>query len=441
MTNSNGDAIDVLSKVIVDTVRKEVGAASFDRSMLGVVTAVNGNTYTISVFGSTYNITSDQVYTVGQSVVVTALQGDMKRLVCSPDNVGTMATVNSSVKTVDEKLNSFIDEDFANMVTKMDDRIADIQDQVDSSFMTWFYDGEPTTENTPAKDWNTEDAKQVHLGDLYYDTHSGYSYKWIVQDGVYQWVKETSSGIQSALEAASKAQDTADGKRRTFYATPSPPYDEGDVWMQGESGDLLICKTPKKITESYALSDWTKSCKYTDDTAANKAQSDVNALTTRTETLETNYADTKQKVDNKVWLSDIKQSVGGAQQEFDEQYTALKGDVETLQTDVTQLKADDETHTDDITELKKNVASHASALILRPTKTEAKNYAATAQDAATTAASTDATKKADAAKTAANEYTDGKVEELNKTISALTDRVVVLEEAVKKIKENLGIEE
>ena len=28
-----------------------------------------------------------------------------------------------------------------------------------------------------------------------------------------------------------------------------------------------------------------------------------------------------------------------------------------------------------------------------------------------------------------------------KTISALTDRVVVLEEAVKKIKENLGIEE
>jgi len=112
MSQNSQDAIDVLSKVIVDTIEKKLNDAKFDKSQTGVVTAVNGNTYTISVFGSQYNITSDQIYTVGQSVVVTALQGDMKRLVCSPDNIGTMKTVDSKVNVVGSQLSTFIDLEF-----------------------------------------------------------------------------------------------------------------------------------------------------------------------------------------------------------------------------------------------------------------------------------------------------------------------------------------
>lgn len=59
MSQNSQDAIDVLSKVIVDTIEKKLNDAKFDKSQTGVVTAVNGNTYTISVFGSQYNITSD----------------------------------------------------------------------------------------------------------------------------------------------------------------------------------------------------------------------------------------------------------------------------------------------------------------------------------------------------------------------------------------------
>ena len=219
MSQKSQDAIDVLSKVIVDTIDKKLDNANFDKSQTGVVTAVNGNTYTIAVFGSQYNITSDQIFTVGQSVVVTALQGDMKRLVCSPDNVGTMKTVDSKVKVVGDQLSSFIDKDFADTV----DRIDQIKDQVDKSFMSWFYDGEPTSANAPAKDWTTEDAKRLHIGDLYYDTTSGFSYEWVFKNNAYSWQRITDSGIQDALKSASKAQDTADGKRRVFYDTPSPP--------------------------------------------------------------------------------------------------------------------------------------------------------------------------------------------------------------------------
>lgn len=139
MSQKSQDAIDVLSEVIVDTIDKKLGTAKFDKSQTGVVTAVNGNTYTIAVFGSQYNITSDQIFTVGQSVVVTALQGDMKRLVCSPDNVGTMKTVDSKVKVVGDQLSSFIDKDFADTVIRYTDvgKFFNIKDKANTDLATF----------------------------------------------------------------------------------------------------------------------------------------------------------------------------------------------------------------------------------------------------------------------------------------------------------------
>ena len=103
MSQTNSDALDVIAQVVVDTIDKKLDDANFDKSQVGTVVAVNGSDYTIAVFGSQYTITSDQVFTVGQSVVVTALQGDMKRLVCSPDNIGTMKTVDSKVNVIGDK--------------------------------------------------------------------------------------------------------------------------------------------------------------------------------------------------------------------------------------------------------------------------------------------------------------------------------------------------
>ena len=268
MSEIGSNAVDAIVQSVIDAVDRRLDGANFDKSQTGVVTAVNGNEYTISVFGSKYTIVSDQIFTVGQSVVVTALQGDMKRLVCSPDNIGTMKTVDSHVKTVNERLSSFIDTDFADTVNRVDD----IKDQVDNSFMSWFYDGTPTIANAPAKDWTTDDAKRLHIGDLYYDTMSGYSYEWVLSNGEYAWIKITQSGIQDALKNASKAQSTADGKIRMFYNTPSPPYDVGDMWSQGEDGDLLICRVARVITDSYNRNDWVIASKYTDDTVANRAE-------------------------------------------------------------------------------------------------------------------------------------------------------------------------
>ena len=406
MSQKSQDAIDVLSEVIVDTIDKKLGTAKFDKSQTGVVTAVNGNTYTIAVFGSQYNITSDQVFTVGQSVVVTALQGDMKRLVCSPDNVGTMKTVDSKVKIVGDKLSSFIDKDFSNTLKQIDK----IKGQVDESFMSWFYDGAPTNETAPAKDWTTEDAKRVHIGDLYYDTTSGYSYEWVVSDGVYSWNKITDSGIQEALKNASKAQDTADRKRRIFYDTPSTPYDRGDMWAQGTAGDLLICNVMRSITDSYHQTDWIPASKYTDDTKANEALDSANKANGDLASFKIAYDS-----DLKVTKEEIEARV--TKVTYQENVNSTTDALSSLNKKVAQAETTIKQNSDDIT--------------LRATKEELL--------AAKSDAEEDAAEKANTAESNSKKYADSQIKIATDNIQLKVDEKIGKDEVSEAVKSQIEI--
>ena len=157
-------------------------------------------------------------------------------------------------------------------IIKYDKSILDLQNQIDGNIQTWFYDGEPTSDNEPAKNWTDDKTRSNHLGDLYYDTATGYCYRYLDQNGTYLWGKITDSDITEALKVAKDAQDTADHKRTVFVDTPKPPYDVGDLWVQGETGDILRCKTDKTESESYSKDDWVLASKYTDDTKAEEAK-------------------------------------------------------------------------------------------------------------------------------------------------------------------------
>jgi len=168
--------------------------------------------------------------------------------------------------------------DLANYVTSNAAALADIQSQIDGSITTWFYAIEPTDSNEPASEWTTTDLKNTHLGDLYYDTTTGYCYRWQVASQTYSWSRISDVDVTKALADASTAQDTADSKRRVFVNTPTPPYDIGDLWAQGSGGDVLRCSTAKTSAQSYVATDWVKASKYTDDTTANTANSLANAI-------------------------------------------------------------------------------------------------------------------------------------------------------------------
>ena len=84
----------------------------------------------------------------------------------------------------------------------------------------------------------------------------------------YGWKEIPDTEAQQALQLASEAKDTADHKRRVFIVTPYVPYDQGDIWMQGANGDILVCLEGKTSTESYSQTDWGKLNKYTDEATA-----------------------------------------------------------------------------------------------------------------------------------------------------------------------------
>ena len=131
------------------------------------------------------------------------------------------------------------------------DKIKDINTQYFDSY-------DPTLTNKPASDWTDTDAKEKHIDDIFYNTTTKKMFRFVKIDGVYSWENFDDPDIKAALDAASTAQDTADGKRRVFLVTPKPPYDEGDMWVTSTTdgkGEIKICKTPRQ-SGAFSSADW-----------------------------------------------------------------------------------------------------------------------------------------------------------------------------------------
>ena len=158
--------------------------------------------------------------------------------------------------------------DFAETVTKS---VSDLQNQIDGQIETFYYDYEPTLKNIPASDWTTEDDKKKHEGDLFYWKSKGYAYRFFKDGDTWKWQLVQDTDVTKALRTASFAQSTADSKCRVFLTQPTPPYDTGDTWNQGQNGDILTCVVARGEGASYVETDWQKLNKYTDDETANKA--------------------------------------------------------------------------------------------------------------------------------------------------------------------------
>ena len=164
------------------------------------------------------------------------------------------------------KKDSYASKD--DMKNYVDGVTKDMQDQIDSKAEQYFYAYDPTLDNEPAKSWTTDEEKEKHVDDLFYNTETGKAYRFMKgDDGSYKWELVQDKDVTNALEAASKAQDTADGKRRVFTADaskdehPDPPYDEGDLWYTG--AEVLVCGKPKAKGEAYDAGDWGKKDNYT----------------------------------------------------------------------------------------------------------------------------------------------------------------------------------
>lgn len=278
----NKTATDVLVEAISTAAQNAVQNAKFDVSSYGVVTNKNDNTYTIAAFGGEYTVTTNRDYEVGQKLVVTAMQKNFRNIVLSEGNhsleIITIRTLSDNVDNVTSDVNK-LSTNLDNLVTKTENNQQSSYDQAMGKVQTHYGHGVPTESNYPASNWTNDWTKRRHKNDIYYDIDTGKCYRYVESsNSTFEWTEVVDSTVVNAIASAALAQTTADSKCKLFYDTPTVPYNVGDLWAQGPTGELFKCITAKTVTGRYSYSDWEKATKYTDDTTAETAISQIEEL-------------------------------------------------------------------------------------------------------------------------------------------------------------------
>mgnify|MGYP000688358642 FL=1 len=213
-------------------------------------------------------------------------------------------TQNGQEKTLEELGSEAMEsKDFIN--NTLPGILDEIKAQLDGQIEQHFYQIDPSPLSTapgsedgvPNSGWTDSTTKENHLGDLYYNTTSGKVWRyvkiqWRPKPGFapgtfYVWQELQDSELAQAIAIANEALELGKEKNRIFTSTPVTPYDVGDLWVQGATGDIMRCKTARE-SGAFTSSDWEKASKYTDDSALkNFINGDfANAIDTMTEQID-----------------------------------------------------------------------------------------------------------------------------------------------------------
>lgn len=262
-------------------------------------------------------------------------------------------------KTLDKYIaDNSLDKNAVETIIKKSETITDLQNQIDGAIETWFYDGVPTLKNAPASGWDTDMMKN-HLGDLYYDNKTGKAYRFAKDGSTYKWIIITDTELTKAIEDSSQALKDAKSKRRIFGSQPVPPYDVNDMWVNATypsdgstyKNEVLRCQTNKAAGSQFAIGDWIKASKYTDDTVANAAKKAAEYAQKAAQTAQTD-------------ITNLGNTVTGNKKEFDNYVT--NGYLEP--SEIAAMAQDSKRLEDDFAAAQKSYNEVKNAEVLKDTK-------------------------------------------------------------------------
>ena len=159
-----------------------------------------------------------------------------------------------------------------NLSQYLSGELESLKDQIDNQIDVWYGTDTPSFTTEPSIAWSTNDSlQQLHKDDLYINTSTGQNWRFIYRTNNQSYWKLLPENI-STLESISTVQGIADGKRRVFIDTPTPPYDMGDLWIKDITENN---KTRKEIwyatttRATYSANDWVLTA--TDNSRAEEA--------------------------------------------------------------------------------------------------------------------------------------------------------------------------
>lgn len=144
-----------------------------------------------------------------------------------------------------------------NVVVKdtLNEFMATVKEQIDGKIDTFRQSDDPSI------NW-TDEEKKAHENDLWYDTTNNVVKMW-----------NGSSWDDFTGDVPESVWNEINGKAQIFTDTPKPPYNVGDLWVDGS--DILTCMISKTDKETYSKDDWQKKNSYTDNSALNEFKNNV----------------------------------------------------------------------------------------------------------------------------------------------------------------------
>ena len=146
------------------------------------------------------------------------------------------------------------------------DKVNNLQGQIDGNIQTWTGTPTPSLDNYPANEWETDEEKDRHVGDVYYDENN-HAYRFRNDGSGYEWQQLKDTDVTKALQDSSDAlQNSEDALNAAALARNMTMQLDNDyqaipVDSKGQYSTFPEVKTSPTVM--YGSLDITDNCVYT----------------------------------------------------------------------------------------------------------------------------------------------------------------------------------
>lgn len=309
------------------------------------------------------------------SVKTEALSTECKNYIETKISDGDSANKTAILKEVTTSLKA--------MDGKITLSVSSLEQQLERKSGNWYGNYEPTSENNPASAWTTDELRQEHERDLFFNTTTGYAYQYQKNDSnEYGWVRVKDKDIEAAQSTAESALSKIEVQEGLITAEVSR--------AKGEEEKLRSAIT---MTETSILSTVSKT--YATQEMANKLYAD--AVQEGQEAADSAEKNAKDDTDTKLknysttveMNSAISQAADGITLEVSKTY-ATTGQLEEKYTDAVKAGQDAANAAEsNATKAGQNAANNAEKNAKADTDEKLKSYSTTEQMTAAIKMATD----------------------------------------------------
>lgn len=309
------------------------------------------------------------------SVKTEALSTECKNYIETKISDGDSANKTAILKEVTTSL-----EDMDGKITLS---VSSLEQQLERKSGNWYGNYEPTSENNPASAWTTDELRQEHERDIFFNTTTGHAYQYQKNDSnEYGWVRVKDKDIEAAQSTAESALSKIEVQEGLITAEVSR--------AKGEEEKLRSAIT---MTETSILSTVSKT--YATQEMANKLYAD--AVQEGQEAADTAEKNAKDDTDTKLknysttveMNSAISQAANGISLEVSKKY-ATTGQLEEKYTDAVKAGQDAaNTAESNATKAGQTAANNAEKNAKADTAEKLKSYSTTEQMTAAIKMATD----------------------------------------------------